>query len=137
MKQVYMDHSATTPVDSRAFQAMEPYLTGEYGNPSSIHRMGRAARHAVETAREQVSRLINASPAEIIFTSGGTESNNLAILGLMETMPPGRQKIITSAIEHHAVLDAFTYLGRKGYDVLPGIIERLRAMSPLAGQSRS
>jgi len=96
---------------------MEPYLTEEYGNPSSIHRMGQAARNGVETAREQVARLINASPEEIIFTSGGTESDNLAILGLMETMPPQGQHIITSAIEHHAVLDAFTYLERKGYDV--------------------
>lgn len=112
-----MDHSATTPIDPRAFRAMEPYLTEEYGNPSSIHRMGQAARNGVETAREQVARLINASPEEIIFTSGGTESDNLAILGLMETMPPQGQHIITSAIEHHAVLDAFTYLERKGYDV--------------------
>ncbi len=112
-----MDHSATTPVDSRAFRAMEPYLTEEYGNPSSIHRMGQAARNGVETAREQVARLINASPEEIIFTSGGTESDNLAILGLMETMPSRGQHIITSAVEHHAVLDVFTYLERKGYEV--------------------
>ncbi|MGE5544006.1 MAG: cysteine desulfurase NifS [Bacillota bacterium] len=117
MKRVYMDHSATTPVDPQVLRAMEPYLTEEYGNPSSVHRMGQIARNGVETAREQVARLLNASPEEIIFTSGGTEADNLAILGLMETMPPQGQNIITTAIEHHAVLDVFTYLGRKGYDV--------------------
>ena len=95
MKQIYMDNSATTPVDPRVFQAMKPYLTEEFGNPSSIHRMGQAARNGIETAREQVARLINASPEEIIFTSGGTEADNLAILGLLETMPPQGQNIIT------------------------------------------
>ncbi|NLW44256.1 MAG: cysteine desulfurase NifS [Syntrophomonadaceae bacterium] len=117
MKRVYMDHSATTPLDPRVLKAMEPYLTEEYGNPSSIHRMGQIARNGVETAREQVARLINAAPEEIIFTSGGTEADNLAILGLMEAMPPRGQHIITSAIEHHAVLDVFAYLERKGYQV--------------------
>jgi len=112
-----MDHSATTPLDPRVLKAMEPYLTEEYGNPSSIHRMGQIARNGVETAREQVARLINAAPEEIIFTSGGTEADNLAILGLMEAMPPRGQHIITSAIEHHAVLDVFAYLERKGYQV--------------------
>ena len=117
VKRVYMDHSATTPLDPRVLKAMEPYLTEEYGNPSSIHRMGQIARNGVETAREQVARLINAAPEEIIFTSGGTEADNLAILGLMEAMPPRGQHIITSAIEHHAVLDVFAYLERKGYQV--------------------
>ena len=117
MKRVYMDHSATTPVDPRAFRAMERYLTEEFGNPSSMHRMGQAARGGIETAREQVARLINASPDEIIFTGGGTEADNLAILGLLATMPPQGQHIITSAIDHHAVLDTFHYLAEVGYDV--------------------
>ena len=116
MKRIYMDNSATTPVDPRVFRAMKLYLTEEFGNPSSVHRMGQAAGSGVETAREQVARLINASPDELIFTSGGTEADNLAILGLLETMPRG-QNIITSAIDHHAVLDTFNHLGKIGYDV--------------------
>ena len=71
MKSVYMDHSATTPVDARVFEAMIPYLTSEFGNPSSIHSKGQKARQAVETGREQIAALINADPREIIFTSGG------------------------------------------------------------------
>jgi len=112
-----MDHSATTPLDPQVFQAMEPYLTKEFGNPSSIHQMGQSARNGIETAREQLARLLSASPDELIFTSGGTEADNLAIFGFLETMPSSGQNIITSAIEHHAVLDAFNYLGKKGYDV--------------------
>lgn len=125
-----MDHSATTPLDPRVLRAMEPYLTEEYGNASSIHSMGQAARNGVETAREQVARLINAAPAEIIFTSGGTEADNLAILGLIEAMPPQGQHIITSAVEHHAVLDVFTYLGRKGYDVTILPVNRYGTVEP-------
>lgn len=130
MKQIYMDNSATTPVDPRVFQAMKPYLTEEFGNPSSIHRMGQAARNGIETAREQVARLINASPKEIIFTSGGTEADNLAILGLLETMPPQGQNIISSAIDHHAVLDTINHLSRVGYDVTVLPVNRYGMVEP-------
>src|SRR5690554_256082 len=79
---IYLDHAATTPVDPRVFEAMVPYLRGEYGNPSSVHRLGRRVRVVIEECRERVAAAIGAEPAEIIFTSGGTEADNLAILGI-------------------------------------------------------
>lgn len=130
MKRIYMDNSATTPVDPRVFQAMKLYLTEEFGNPSSVHRMGQAAGNGIETAREQVARLINASPDEIIFTSGGTEADNLAILGLLETTLPQGQNIITSAIDHHAVLDTFNHLSKIGYEVTVLPVNRYGMVEP-------
>lgn len=130
MQRIYMDNSATTPVDPRVFRAMKLYLTEEFGNPSSVHRMGQAAGNGVETAREQMARLINASPDEIVFTSGGTEADNLAILGLLETMLPQGQNIITSAIDHHAVLDTFYHLSRIGYDVTVLPVNRYGMVEP-------
>lgn len=130
MKRIYMDNSATTPVDPRVFQAMKLYLTEEFGNPSSVHRMGQAAGNGIETAREQVARLINASPDEIIFTSGGTEADNLAILGLLETTLPQGQNIITSAVDHHAVLDTFNHLSKIGYEVTVLPVNRYGMVEP-------
>ncbi|MGI6467444.1 MAG: cysteine desulfurase NifS [Syntrophomonadaceae bacterium] len=117
MKSVYMDHSATTPVDARVFEAMIPYLTSEFGNPSSIHSKGQKARQAVETGREQIAALINADPREIIFTSGGTEADNQAIITYALNNSQKGKHLITSAIEHHAVLDSFHYLQGLGFDV--------------------
>ncbi len=130
MKSIYMDHSATTPVDPEVFQAMIPYYTEIYGNSSSIHSQGQRAHQALEEAREQVASLIGASPAEIIFTAGGTEANNQALIAFMnhEQQKKGKH-IITSAIEHHAILHTCEYLSKNGFDltILPvnaeGLVE--------------
>lgn len=130
MKSVYMDHSATTPVDPEVFQAMIPYFTEIYGNSSSVHYQGQMASQAVEQAREKIAALIGAEPAEIIFTAGGTEADNQAIITFMthERQKQGKH-IITSAIEHHAVLHTCEYLAKHGFDltVLPvnavGLVE--------------
>jgi cysteine desulfurase len=118
MTRIYMDHSATTPLDPRVLEAMTPHLTGVFGNPSSIHSFGREARQAVERARETVAAAIGASPGEIIFTSGGTESNNAAVAGTARAMARhGRRTVLTSAAEHHAVLDACLGLRDEGFVV--------------------
>jgi len=110
---VYLDHNATTPLDERALEAMLPYLRGHYGNPSSVHRFGRLARAAVETAREQVAALVNAHPTQVIFTGGGTEANNLAIKGVAAACRPGRLAI--GATEHPSVAKAAAALTRRGW----------------------
>src|SRR5690606_8785414 len=102
---LYLDHSATTPVDQRVVEAMVPYLTETFGNASSIHHYGQQARGAVDKARHRVATLINARPNEIVFTSGGTESNNLAIRGLIEARAAAdsdKPHIVTTNIEHPA-----------------------------------
>jgi cysteine desulfurase len=116
MRRVYLDHNATTPLAPEVFAAMEPYLNGEYGNASSIHAWGQRAKAAVEEARESVARLLGAQTSEIVFTSGGTESNNLAIFGAVEAARTnsGVKHIVTTAIEHHAVLYPVKALERRG-----------------------
>jgi cysteine desulfurase len=106
MNRIYLDHNATTPVDPAVLDAMLPFFCGEFGNASSIHAFGQHARSAVETAREQVASLLNARPQEIVFTSGGTESDNHAIFGVVANAAGSTKHIITSAIEHEAVLNA-------------------------------
>ncbi|HVG38043.1 MAG TPA: cysteine desulfurase family protein [Pyrinomonadaceae bacterium] len=117
---IYFDHSATTPVDRRAVEAMIPYLTEKCGNPSSIHSFGQEARAAVDRARRQVAALISAQPGEVIFLSGGTEANNLALRGIAE-MPAiagaERRHLITSAIEHSAVGGVCDFLETRGWEV--------------------
>ena len=117
MRKVYLDHSATTPVDSRVLDAMLPYLRGKFGNASSIHQFGQEARAAVDKARRQVASLINARPNEIVFTSGGTEANNLAIRGICEAAPTDARHIITSAIEHPSVRGVLDYLEKQGWSI--------------------
>ncbi len=121
VRPIYMDHSATTPVDPEVFNEMIPYLTDSFGNASSIHLYGQNARRAVDIARGQVARLINASPQEIVFTSGGTEADNQAIISYMLANQPKGNHIITSAIEHHAVLETCEHLSKQGFElsVLP------------------
>ncbi|HEV2884824.1 MAG TPA: aminotransferase class V-fold PLP-dependent enzyme, partial [Pyrinomonadaceae bacterium] len=102
-RRVYLDHSATTPVDPRVVQAMLPYLTEKFGNPSSVHFFGQEARAAVDRARREVAALIGARANEIIFVSGGTEANNLAIRGVCDLSPTESKHIITSSIEHSSV----------------------------------
>jgi cysteine desulfurase len=117
MKQIYLDHAATTPVDIRVVEAMLPYFALQFGNASSLHAFGREARRAVEEARVSVARLINAQSEEIIFTSGGTESDNLAITGVAIANKGKGKHIITSSIEHHAVLDTCKHLEEQGFKV--------------------
>ncbi|SRR5579884_716129 len=114
---VYMDHAATTPVDPRVLSAMVPYFTERAGNASSLHRFGQEARDAVESARAEVAATIGAQPAEIVFTSGATEADNLAVLGVALALERRGRHIVTSTIEHHAVLEACRFLERWGYEV--------------------
>ena len=118
MERIYMDNAATTATDPKVFAAMEPYFTKVYGNPSSFHSFGREAREAVKEARDKVAQLIGAAESkEIVFTSGGTEADNYAIKGVAEELKDEGKHIITSAIEHHAVLHACEYLEDKGFEV--------------------
>src|ERR1700712_2291786 len=112
-----MDANATTPLLPEVLEAMRPFLLEQFGNASSIHREGQQARAAVEQARASVAGFLRARPAEIVFTSGGTESDNLAIFGSVKA----GDHVITSAIEHHAVLHAVERLGTQGVaiDILP------------------
>jgi cysteine desulfurase len=121
MKRVYMDANATTPLVPEVLDAMRPYFMEHFGNASSIHQQGQQARAAVEHARESVATLLNCRPAEIVFTSGGTESDNLALFGLVQ---PG-DHLITSSIEHHAILHAAEKLRDRGTEVtfLPVSVE--------------
>lgn len=117
MNRVYFDHSATTQVDGSVAKLMLEYMTEKYGNPSSVHSFGREARKAVEEAREKVANLIGAKPEEIFFTSGGTEGDNLAIKGVAYANKHKGNHIITTAIEHHAVLHTCEYLEKNGFSV--------------------
>src|SRR5918997_3323626 len=116
-RRIYLDHSATTPVDPVVLDAMIPFLTEKFGNASSIHFYGQEARAAVDKARHQVAEIINSRPNEIVFTSGGTEANNLAIRGLLEANEKYGKHIITSAIEHSAVKEVCADLEKRGYEV--------------------
>src|SRR4051794_28546080 len=98
---IYLDHAATTPPHPSIAQAMWPFLTEQYGNPSSIHAAGRMVRAALDEARDRVAAALHADFSEITFTSGGTEADNLAVIGTMLAAPPGRDHLIVSAIEHH------------------------------------
>ncbi|HWW50623.1 MAG TPA: cysteine desulfurase NifS [Verrucomicrobiae bacterium] len=114
---VYLDYNATTPVDHAVLEAMLPYFAEHFGNASSIHSTGQRARSAVETARESVAALIGAKASEIVFTSGGTEADNLAIFGTVEASRKPRKHVVTTTIEHHAVLNACQELERRGVEV--------------------
>lgn len=114
---IYLDHCATTPVHPEVVEAMLPYFSEYYGNPSSIHTIGQRAKTALEEARQQVADLIGATAEEIVFTSGGTEADNLAIRGALYGNGKRGNHIITSAIEHHAVLNTCWFLQSRGVDV--------------------
>ena len=113
MEPIYLDHNATTPVDPEVVQAMLPYLTGTFGNASSVHSFGRDAKVALETAREQIAAFINCEPAELFFTSGGTESDNLAVLGTAREYVGRKDHLVVGATEHHAVLEPAERLHRQ------------------------
>ena len=116
---IYLDYAAATPTDPDVLQAMLPYLSGPLalGNASSIHSCGRAARAAMDAARENVARLLHADFAEIYFTGSGTEADNLALIGVLQASGPQRNHLVTTAIEHHAVLHSAHFLQTQGYDV--------------------
>lgn len=117
MKKVYLDHSATTPVDQEVAALMMMYYTEKYGNPSSVHSYGREAKQALEESRRQVAELLGSTPQEITFTSGGTEADNLAIIGTAEALHKKGKHIITSAVEHHAVLETCEFLEKNGFEL--------------------
>lgn len=117
MKKTYMDHAATTPTDVEVVKAMEPYFSLKYGNPNSIHSFGQEAREAVEEAREKIAHLIGANSSEIIFTAGGTEADNYAIKGIAWANQKKGNHIITSKIEHHAVLHSCQFLEKHGFKI--------------------
>lgn len=111
----YLDHNATTPLDERVLEAMNPFLTASYGNPSSVHGFGRHVRRAIDDAREQVAALVNAHPSQVIFTSGGTEANNMVFAGLAQRQTAGRA--LVSAIEHPSILRGTKHLGSHQWQV--------------------
>jgi cysteine desulfurase len=114
---IYLDYNATTPCDPRVVEAMLPFFREHFGNPSSLHRFGQEARQAVEKARSVIARSIGARDEEIVFTSGGTESNNLAIRGVAQALRKKGNHLVTSSIEHHAVLNVFRALEKEGFAV--------------------
>ena len=113
MKTIYFDYNATTPLDPQVRSAMLPFLEGVWGNPSSVHHVGRQARSWLDDFRDRAATVLGGKPSEIIFTSGGTESVNLAIFGTARLLKPKGRHLITSAVEHHAVLHACEYLAKK------------------------
>jgi cysteine desulfurase len=113
MRSIYFDYNATTPLDPQVREAMLPFLSEVWGNPSSVHHIGRQARAWLDEFRERTAKVLHCRPSEIIFTSGGTESANLAIFGAARLLKPKGRHLITSAIEHHAVLHSFQYLARR------------------------
>jgi cysteine desulfurase len=115
---IYFDYNATTPLDPAVRDAMLPFLGDFWGNPSSVHHVGRKARALLDAARDRAAGFLGAKPSEIIFTSGGTESNNLAIFGTARLLKPKGRHLITSAVEHDAVLKSFDYLVKnEGFEV--------------------
>ncbi|HVO10539.1 MAG TPA: aminotransferase class V-fold PLP-dependent enzyme [Vicinamibacteria bacterium] len=117
MRRIYLDHNATTPVDPRVLEAMLPWLREDFGNPSSLHWFGQRARAAVEEAREQVAALVGAEAHEIVFTAGGSESDNTALRGVASRARPPRRGLVVTAIEHHAVLHTARALAEEGVPV--------------------
>jgi cysteine desulfurase len=130
---IYLDHNATTPLDPRVWAAMAPYLRDHYANPSSVHTPGRMVRTAVDQAREQVAALVDVHPSQVIFTSGGTEANNLALEGVMRRFPG--QRLVVSAIEHASVLQPARVLAEQGWGVDVIAVDELGRVSAEALQA--
>ena len=116
-KMIYLDHAATTSINEEVLKEMMPYLTNQYGNPSSIYSFGRKSKKAIEKAREQIAATINAKKSEIYFTSGGTEADNWAIKGIAGYYKKKGKHIITSSIEHHAVINSCKRLEGEGFEI--------------------
>ena len=127
---IYLDHAATTPLRPEALEAMLPYLTEHHGNPSSLHSAGRRARQGLDEARESVARILGAKPREIVFTGGGSEADNLAIKGAAWAASARGRHIITSSVEHKAVLGSCAILERSGFDVTHLPVDRYGRVDP-------
>ncbi len=129
-REVYLDNASTTPVLPEVAEEMYPFLKERYGNPSSIHSKGREAADAVEEARQRISRLIGADASEVVFTSGGTEADNLAIKGVALAQRKGGRHVITTRIEHHAVLEPCKFLESVGFDVTYLPVDKYGTVDP-------
>jgi cysteine desulfurase len=127
---VYLDHAATTPLRPEVLEAMTPYLGGVFGNPSSAHAFGRAAREALDDAHERLARSIGGDAREIVFTSGGTEASNLALKGAAWAGKSHGHRIVTTPIEHHAVGHALSYLEHFGFEVVQAPVDRYGRVAP-------
>src|ERR1700760_3171449 len=131
MRSVYFDYNATTPLDPQVREAMLPFLGEIWGNPSSVHHVGRKARALLDDARDRAAKFLGAKPSEIVFTSGGTESNNLAVLGTARLLTSKGKHLITSSVEHHAVLHCFDYLQKKeGFEVTKLAVDSSGRVNP-------
>ncbi len=130
MKRIYLDHNATTPIHPAVIESMLPYLREDFGNPSSIHSFGQAAKKGLEEARERVARLIGSRPEEIVFTGSGTEASNLAIKGVVYGRRGEGRHVITSSIEHHAVLNVCRQIEKEGFRVTYLPVDRVGLIRP-------
>lgn len=130
MERIYFDHNSTTPLDPRVLEAMLPYLKETFGNASSVHSFGQFAKAGLEQSRETIADLLNCRPDEIYFTSGGTESDNTALKGVADALAHKGKHIITSAVEHHAVLETCEYLEKHGYDITYLGVDRMGYVDP-------
>jgi cysteine desulfurase len=127
---VYLDHAATTPLRPEALEAMLPYLVGTFGNPSSIHGFGRIAREALDDAHERLAHTIGAEPREVVFTSGGTEANNLGLKGAAWAGRARGHRIVTTPVEHHAVGHTLDHLQKFGFEVVEVAVDRYGRVDP-------
>lgn len=130
MKKIYLDYAATTPTDPKVVSAMQPYFFEKFGNASSLHAFGQEAKKAIEDSRQSLAAFINAEPEEIIFTSGGTESDNYALLGAAYALEQKGKHIITSVIEHHAISEPAKFLENKGFKVTYLSVDKDGLVSP-------
>jgi len=130
MKRIYLDYAATTPCDPEVMKAMQPYFFEKFGNPSSIHTFGQEAKKAIEDSRQVLAKFLGADPAEIVFTSGGTESNNFAVQGVAGALQKKGNHIITSKIEHHAVSEPCKFLEKRGFRITYVAVDKNGLVSP-------
>jgi cysteine desulfurase len=130
MNRIYLDYAATTPVDPEVIKVMEPYFFEKFGNPSSIHSYGQEAKKAIEDSRQKLSTFLGAKPEEIVFTSGGTESNNFAVKGVASAMEKKGNHIITSVIEHHAISEPCKFLEKRGFKITCVGVDKYGLVSP-------
>jgi cysteine desulfurase len=130
MKKIYLDYAATTPCDPEVAKAMQPYLSDKFGNASSIHAFGQEARKAVEDSRMALASFLGAKPEEIVFTSGGTESDNFAIMGVASALEKKGNHIIISSIEHHAITEPVRFLEKRGFKVTYLTVDKYGLVSP-------
>src|SRR3989344_7177859 len=129
-KEIYLDYAATTPLDPQVLKEMLPYFSEKYGNPSSMHEKGLEAKQAIEDSRKTIAKILNCNPGEIIFTSSGTESINLALKGIAFANKDRGNHIITSKIEHHVVLDTCKYIESQGFRVTYLDVDKYGLVNP-------